>query len=122
LASRERICGFISQIQDFCVFFKSLSHDGPDLVQFLEDIPVRSLHGLGGLDYRKSLSAEIMVNGTGLFAGPEVLGFSGLNRVIDDASLRSLKADHFEDFNPEAFLRVRSSIPAISRLLLRVLM
>jgi hypothetical protein len=94
-----------------------LSHDDQYLVQFLEDAPVSTLHGLGGLDYRKSLTCEIMAHGPGIFADAHVLGLPGNNRVIGEALFQCLESDHFDNFNPEAFLRVRSSIPAISRLL-----
>jgi hypothetical protein len=65
------------------------------------------LHGLGELDYRKFLSAEIMADGPGLFPGENVLGLSGLNRVMDKASFRCIKSHHFDDFKPDAFLQVR---------------
>jgi hypothetical protein len=93
-----------------CLLSHRLSHDGPDLGQFFEDVPDSSLHGLGGLDYHKLLIAEIMACGPGLFGTGNVLGLSGLKRVIDDASFRRLKSAHVNDFNLEAFLRVRSSI------------
>jgi hypothetical protein len=98
-----------------------LSHDGPDLGQFLEDIPDSSLHGLRWIDYRKSLTGDTMDEGPGILLYVDVLGLPGLRMVIDGASFRSLKADHFDDFNPPAFLRVRSSIPPISSLRLQVL-
>jgi hypothetical protein len=97
-----------------------LSHDGPDLVRLLEDVPDSSLHGLGGLDYRKYLMAD-MTDGPGLHSGARVLGLPGLKRVIDEALFRSVKSRRFDDFNPEAFFRVRSSIPPISSLLLQVI-
>jgi hypothetical protein len=100
-----------------------LSHDGRNLVQFLEEVPPSSLHsGLGRLDYRKSLTADIMANGSGLFPDQDILQLSGPDRVVHDVSFRSLESAHFKDFNPYAFLRVRCSIPPISSLLLQVLM
>jgi hypothetical protein len=90
----------------------SLSHDGQYLVQFLKDAPDSSLHGLGGLDYRKSLMANIMTEGPGLFSYAVVVSLSGLERVIGDTSFRSLESDHIEEFNPEVFLWVCSSKPS----------
>jgi hypothetical protein len=80
------------------------------------------LHGLGELDYRKFLTADITVDGPALFSDIDVLGLSGYSRVIDQVSLRCVKSDPFDDFNPRAFLQVRSSIFAISNVLLQFLM
>jgi hypothetical protein len=99
-----------------------LSHNGTALIRFWGDIPVSSLYELGGLDYRKFLTVDLMANGTGLFTNVLVVGLHGRNRVIDDASFRCLQSDNFDNFNPEAFLQVRSSIPSFSSLLLQALM
>jgi hypothetical protein len=73
-------------------------------------VPVGSLRGLAGFDYRQSLIADGIIHGTGAFACAEVLGSSGLQIVTEEAFFRGLESDYFKDFNPEAFLRVHSSI------------
>jgi hypothetical protein len=60
-----------------------LSHNRPQLIQLWGDVPASSLRGLGGLDYRKYLTADMVLGGAGLFADKELLGLSGLKRVID---------------------------------------
>jgi hypothetical protein len=91
------------------------------LGQFLEHVPDSSLHELRWLDYHKFLMAEIMDAGPGLLSSASLLGLPGLRRVIYEALFRSIKFHHVDNFNPEAFLVVRSSIPAIPKLLLQVL-
>jgi hypothetical protein len=105
----------------FRLLSRQLSHDELGLVRFLEDVPDRSLHGLGGLDYRQSLIADIMVSDPGLSGTRNVLGLSGLSRVFREAVFRTIKPDHFDNFSSDVFLRVRSSVPPISNILLQIL-
>jgi hypothetical protein len=82
-----------------------LSHDV--VFKSSEEALVRSLRGLRGLDYRKSLVGEIMIYGQGQFPATYVAGSSGLVRIIDVSWFGALRSNHFAEFKPAAFLRVR---------------
>jgi hypothetical protein len=105
------------QFLEFTSTSQWLSRDEISLAEFLAHVPVSSLRGLGGLHYRNFLMANMTFGGPGLFENARVLGLPGTNRMLDEASFRSIESHDFDDFNPEDFLRVRSLILSISSLL-----
>jgi hypothetical protein len=87
-----------------------LCHDGFEmLVRFMEDASPGSLYRLGELDYRKFLLASLTSWGYDLFEDIPICGSYGAQRVIDIALFQCIASDAFTDFDPEAFLKVRSA-------------
>jgi hypothetical protein len=83
------------------------SYNGPHAAERWEEIPVSSWRGLGGVDYRKCLTANIILDRTGLFGSVGILGWPVIQKVVEEALFRSLKSKYFKKFKPEPFLRVR---------------
>jgi hypothetical protein len=94
-----------SYIQFFCLWTitRLFSHNGLEVTQLWEDVPVSSLRRLSGLDYRKSLAAEIIFGGIGIYRDS-----GASNRGTEETWFRSIDSSHFECFDLEAFLQVRS--------------
>jgi hypothetical protein len=94
---------------------RSLRHELAYLWLLLEGAPISSWQQAAEVDYRKSLIAEKMIEGLGLWKPIPVnlYGDIGAKRITDDSSFVCIDEDQFDTFKSDLFLVVRSSLQSV---------